>query len=392
MGATLQEMLERDLGLGTEKTASAAQPADGMDKLAMELGLFGDMTKEAEEHEKDEGEGKPMGKEEEEEEEKGEKKEASDLGSLYSALFGEDDVSVVKTAEETKIASAEEAVGALSYDYFAQQTDNRITKLASDLATGKIVVASATVDGDTTADPNDKVKQPNNRVGTGPINTTPQHQGDLGATNQHEDVGSEKMQTVKAASEEQMALLETMYKRGSEMALELADQMDAAQDSEKVAEEQDFGLDDESIKTAQVCGATIEQGHFNTIVKLGEDRHNDALHYLWPFINEKVAGAGAGAAIDRFGHSMATHAKAFSPGAIVAHARQAASKLTGAHKGAIKGKAESILHPLSGKERAMEAGKALGKSMPYLGATYLAGKGVQKGVQAVRGKKEEGQQ
>ena len=391
MGATLQEMLERDLGLGTEKTASAAQPADGMDKLAMELGLFGDMTKEAEEHEKDEGEGKPMGKEEEEEEEKGEKKEASDLGSLYSALFGEDDVSVVKTAEETKIASAEEAVGALSYDYFAQQTDNRITKLASDLATGKIVVASATVDGDTTADPNDKVKQPNNRVGTGPINTTPQHQGDLGATNQHEDVGSEKMQTVKAASEEQMALLETMYKRGSEMALELADQMDAAQDSEKVAEEQDFGLDDESIKTAQVCGATIEQGHFNTIVKLGEDRHNDALHYLWPFINEKVAGAGAGAAIKSFGHSMATHAKSFSPKAIGAHMQQAAGRIPG--KEGVKGinTAADVLRPLTGPERLAEGHRAFGKSLPYAGAAYLAGKGVQKGVQAHKAKKE-GQQ
>jgi hypothetical protein len=312
MAKTLQEMLESDLGM--DKTASAVQPADGMDKLAMELGLFGEITKTAEpvEHKEGEGDGKPMdGEKKEEKEEKGEKKEASlGLDDIYGQLFPEDaGVAVVKTAAEVKEASVEEAVGAEAYNFYRQQMDNRTEKLAMDILQGKFA-AEATADGDATADPTDKVKVPNNRAGTGPINTTPQAQGDLGATNGPADIGAEKMVTIKAASADQQSLMTEMFTRGQEMGLAIADQMDKlAAETEKVAAVEST-LDEEGTKLAAVCGAFIERGQFEKLAELGVERHQDSLHYFYPYVEEKVAEIGAVKAVKAFGEKASKHISA----------------------------------------------------------------------------------
>lgn len=376
---TLQEMLESDLCLGQEKVASV-QPVDGMDKLAMELGLFGDMAKTAEpvEHGKDEGDGKPMGGKKEEEEEGEEKEASAGLDDIYASLFPEDaGLAVVKTAEEKQAASMEEAIGARAHDFYRQQMDNRVEKLAMDMLQGKFA-AEATTDGDGSADPTDAVKIPNNRdASKGAINTTPQEQGDLGATNGPADVGAENMQTIKAASAEQQALMGEMFGRGQEMAVAIADQMDkmAAElaEQEKVAEASQ--LDEESEKLAAVCGAFIERGQFEKLAELGQERHGNPLAYLIPYVEEKVAASGASAAVKRFGEKAMNVAKSMSPGRIAEHAGQAARGTVKASKGAPSNTAVHV-SPLTKKERAMEAGVAAAKSVPYLAAAYGTGKGI----------------
>jgi len=108
---TLQEILENDMGLGTEKVASA-EAASEIDRLASELGI--DVGGE------DAGTEKLAGV------------DHDTLNGLYSSLFPEDSDFTEKTAEEEKVAY-EHNLGARTYDYFAAQWDRRIEKLAEEL-------------------------------------------------------------------------------------------------------------------------------------------------------------------------------------------------------------------------------------------------------------------
>lgn len=112
---TLQEILQNDMGLGTEKVASVGGSSE-IDRLASELGI--DFSNDTPAYE-------------------GVEKVASAdpyvLDSLYNNLFPEDSSLTVKTAEEEKVAY-EHNLGARSYDYFAEQWDRRIEKLAEELA------------------------------------------------------------------------------------------------------------------------------------------------------------------------------------------------------------------------------------------------------------------
>jgi hypothetical protein len=128
---TLQDILENDLGLGsdqqtTEKTASEkdnAAETDDIEKLAMEIGLV---------EEPDETSSQ---------EETTLKKEAGmSLENLYGDLFpGDADIvggqqGQEKVAEEEKTAAVEEAMGEVAYDYFQQCVDGHITKMAQAVA------------------------------------------------------------------------------------------------------------------------------------------------------------------------------------------------------------------------------------------------------------------
>jgi hypothetical protein len=130
---TLQELFENDFGAGSVKTASDASALEpSLEKLATELGLFGEVgaVKTAAEA----YEGKET-KEEEEKEEKAEEKKAS-IGSLFDNLFpSEEPVGTVKTAEEEKTAAYEEALGSRSYEHFHSRLNARIEKMASTLGT-----------------------------------------------------------------------------------------------------------------------------------------------------------------------------------------------------------------------------------------------------------------
>lgn len=132
---TLQDYLN---GMGADETVKTASVADEaeLDRYAAELGL--DFGKEAAEKEDSE---------EDKEEDKAEKKasDVSGLDSIYNSLFPED-VVLSKTAEELKVAEAEEYLGARAYDHFAARFDRRLEKIAAELS------GSASVSAPTGAD------------------------------------------------------------------------------------------------------------------------------------------------------------------------------------------------------------------------------------------------
>src|SRR5512135_718275 len=118
---TLEEILNEGLGVadgkqGTEKTASAVQETDEIEKLALELGLA-DAAPTAEPQQTKEAE--------------------MSLSKIYENLFP-DDAALDKVAsagsptqtELEKQAAYEEALGARAYDYFADRVNARIEKLA----------------------------------------------------------------------------------------------------------------------------------------------------------------------------------------------------------------------------------------------------------------------
>lgn len=142
--ATLQEILEQDMGLGaTVKTASAqVNEGDELDRLAVALGLDFGKTAEEDKHEDEESE----------EKEEKEEKQASDFsGSLFNRMFPEDEI-LSKTAEEQEKIAFEQNLGARSFDYYADRFDRRIEKLAADMLTG-----GATISAPTAADPEGNV-------------------------------------------------------------------------------------------------------------------------------------------------------------------------------------------------------------------------------------------
>lgn len=148
---TLQEVLENDLGLGSEepmkKVASQYKTVDDeIEKLAMELGMIDDDDTEKVAQQ-------PLGKT------TGHKKEASmsiELEQMYSDLFPQDTDVISGTQEKVasktqtqgldkEAAAREERIGSMAYPYFEQYVDGHITKIAEELAGGATVKAE---DGD----------------------------------------------------------------------------------------------------------------------------------------------------------------------------------------------------------------------------------------------------
>lgn len=90
---------------------------------------------------------------------------------------------------------------------------------------------------------------------------------------------------------EQVALIDEMYTTGfNKLANETADWLDKLAEEEAEKEEEDK-MDEEGEKTAAALGAWTERGFFDGLRKLGSDRYGDELHYLYPFLEEKIAGA-----------------------------------------------------------------------------------------------------
>lgn len=99
---------------------------------------------------------------------------------------------------------------------------------------------------------------------------------------------------------EKMALADEMYAHGYEkLATETADHLDAMRAFEKEASENEIVMDEGSEKQAQDFGAFIERGFFDGLCKLGSERHGDEMIYLYPFIEEKIAGKVSANAVDK---------------------------------------------------------------------------------------------
>jgi hypothetical protein len=178
------------------------------------------------------------------------------------------------------------------------------------------------------------------------------------------------------------------YNQGFEkFAAEAADAQDEADEMDKKASElePESLLTPEQEKVAAELGAITEKGFFDGLCKLGSERHGDEMHYLWPFIEQKIAQEGAAVALEKFAGKMdwaknlgakakgaATEAKdrymnsEVGPRALKEHASRAMS----AEKGGTHG------------ERAKHLGKAaliVGGHAGLLGSagySYRAGKAV----------------
>lgn len=223
---------------------------------------------------------------------------------------------------------------------------------------------------------------------------------------------------VEKVAAENLALADEMYAHGfNKLAQEAADSLEAAAAaaSEKVASEE--ALDAESEKVATDLSAFIERGFFDGLRKLGSERYGDESVYLRPFIEEKVAQAGAEAAVAKLagdsaeGHhgrrflmglptSAAMEAKPGSEGQAYGEAashvgKQVKSSLgKGLAGGTAVGTAAGALHGAikghGAKDKAIKAGlHALGGALGggYLGTAGGLMHGVVKGTHGAEASK-----
>ena len=85
-------------------------------------------------------------------------------------------------------------------------------------------------------------------------------------------------------------------KKASELANDmdkLAAEAEEAKKKEIEDEDEDEEMDEESEKAAAELGAFIERGFFDGLRKEGAERHGNEMHYLQPYIEEKIAVSAA---------------------------------------------------------------------------------------------------
>lgn len=206
---TLKEILEDDLGVssGSEKVASAEKPGtDEIEKLAMEIGLFGNAEPaNAAPAAPAKEETQKVASESPGEVNKQTKEAHMGLDSLYDNLFPEDSgmVGSEKTAELEKRAY-EEKLGSRAFDHFAKRWDSRVEKLAAEMAGSATVAAevASPSGGNPHGDSQPGQRQLNNRPADASkaIDTSPEVTDVVKPQSGDEVVGDEKAQQMKAAA------------------------------------------------------------------------------------------------------------------------------------------------------------------------------------------------
>jgi hypothetical protein len=211
MTTSLMELLETDLGAGSVKTAGVAVPTFNLgddvsiEKIAHQLGLFGDSEKVAEFPPKKDDD-------KEDDDKKDDKKNpfakeaAAGYGGLFETLFPTDSLGgATKVASElTKEAAAEEALGARTFDHYAERFDQRMGKLAFSWLKGW-----KKCDGEATNQVDNNKGQRD--AGGGPINTAPHITNEIKPENGGAVVGREGSGgNVKAAAVRQHLLLSSL--------------------------------------------------------------------------------------------------------------------------------------------------------------------------------------
>jgi len=104
-------------------------------------------------------------------------------------------------------------------------------------------------------------------------------------------------------AEEQVKIASEMYSSGAEMAQATADQVDklaAEKEEEEEEKEEKEEMGEAEKKASEDYGIIIAEGFTDKLASLGEERYGDADHYFIPFMEEKVAAAGARAAVKKF--------------------------------------------------------------------------------------------
>lgn len=180
------------------------------------------------------------------------------------------------------------------------------------------------------------------------------------------------------------------------------DKLAEEEEDEDEDEDEDEEMDEESEKAAAELGAFIERGFFDGLRKLGAERHNDELHYIMPYVMQKVAAGkaqGAMASMKKLwsqakdvGAKGVEKAKGYaqevSPSAIQQEAKgtyeQARRALTG--KGPGGGNLGKNKRMEAGKKALIGAGKTVGRASPYAAGAGAVGYG---GYKALGGGKED---
>jgi len=107
-------------------------------------------------------------------------------------------------------------------------------------------------------------------------------------------------------AEEKVAVATEMYSHGfNDLAEATADEFDKLASAE--AEEEELEKDAASDAASAELGALIERGYFDGLKKLGSERHGDSMHYIYPFVEEKVAALGATAATNKYFEKVAAN-------------------------------------------------------------------------------------
>jgi hypothetical protein len=184
----------------------------------------------------------------------------------------------------------------------------------------------------------------------------------------------------------QLETVNEMYEVGfSKLASETADHLDALMvaRAEHAKTASASRLDEESEKYASEYGAFIERGFFDGLVKLGQERHGNGWFYIYPFLEEKVAAAGAEQALEKLGGRAGDLWKAIQSGG---------GKVMGAVKG-VPGKARAAGKAIkdydykgipgkAGKALKEAPGKAYAGAKDYAGKTKAEGKAGYEGLKA----------
>jgi len=147
---------------------------------------------------------------------------------------------------------------------------------------------------------------------------------------------------------EKLAEANEVYAYGQEQAHAIADQMDYAmakhaEEEEEEEDDEEEEMDEESEKKAAELGAFIERGLFDELTKLGSERHDDPMHYYYPYMEEKIAQIGAEEKLAAWYHELGKRVKDV--------AGKAKGKLKAGYEGA-KGKGremrEGFMHEVRG--------------------------------------------
>lgn len=166
MSKTIQQLMMEDWELGSTSTKVASQADSSeihsqIDKLAAELGFNFKTASDDEDDKKDESKkdddaskeasGDAVAEEKKEDEKKDDDKDSNKeaamaLDKLYENLFPED-VSLGKTASEIQKEATNEAIGARAFELMNTRFDNRITKIASEMAGSSLKSTSGTQKG-----------------------------------------------------------------------------------------------------------------------------------------------------------------------------------------------------------------------------------------------------
>jgi len=190
---TLRELVEQDLGAisASEKTASDNSFVSNdpeIEKIASSLGLFGD--EDYQKHEKTAGD--------------------KSMDSLYNQFFPEDSV-LEKEASEIEKEAAEEALGARSFDYFADRFDRRVEKMAAELSGDATVSSPAgTSDGNPHGDSQPAQAQKNNRPADASDaidSTDPEYTDEVTKTNDKRTVGDYEQKSAMDRAVRKMLLM-----------------------------------------------------------------------------------------------------------------------------------------------------------------------------------------